>query len=338
MILLCGIPSESPLAMVAQAAAARGIEAVTLNQRQTLCTDLTLRIDHGHVTGWLEIEDRGWPLDAFEGIYVRMMDHRELPEIRDEPVNARARQHADRLHDTLCEWLEVSPARVVNRMSAMGSNSSKTYQAGLVRHFGFDTPETLVTSNPAHVEEFRARFDGVIYKSISGVRSIVAPLQERDPRLQRIRWCPVQFQERVRGFDVRVHVIGQDAFATRVHSGATDYRYATDQTGSAASLEPFELSDEIQARCVAMTGEMGLAFSGIDLRFADDGRVVCFEVNPSPGFSYYEANTEQPIAETLAAYLAGAGPELAVRIPGGRTDTSSALEHWSAATAAGPMA
>jgi glutathione synthase/RimK-type ligase-like ATP-grasp enzyme len=134
----------------------------------------------------------------------------------------------------------------------------------------------------------------------------------------------VQFQERVRGFDVRVHVIGPEAFATRVHSGATDYRYASDQTGSDASLEPFELPDEVRARCVAMTGEMGLAFSGIDLRFADDGRIVCFEVNPSPGFSYYEANTGQPIADTLAGYLAGAGAELAVRFPAGRADASAA--------------
>ena len=30
-----------------------------------------------------------------------------------------------------------------------------------------------------------------------------------------------------------------------------------------------------------------------------DGSATCFEVNPSPGYSYYEANTEQPIAASL---------------------------------------
>jgi hypothetical protein len=33
--------------------------------------------------------------------------------------------------------------------------------------------------------------------------------------------------------------------------------------------------------------------------------VFCFEVNPSPGYSYFEANTGQPIARAVARYLAG---------------------------------
>jgi glutathione synthase/RimK-type ligase-like ATP-grasp enzyme len=233
------------------------------------------------------------------------MDHRALPEIRNEPVDSPARLHADRFHDALYEWLEMTSARVVNRLSSMASNGSKPYQAGLVQRFGFDTPETLVTSDPAQVGAFQRRFGDVVYKSISGVRSIVTTLKEDDVRLDRIRWCPVQFQERVAGTDVRVHVVGDEVFATRVRSTATDYRYAGEQVGAMAVLEPLDLSAEVAARCVDMTAAMGLAFSGIDLRFAEDGRVICFEVNPSPGFSYFEANTGQPIASAVAAYLAG---------------------------------
>jgi hypothetical protein len=33
--------------------------------------------------------------------------------------------------------------------------------------------------------------------------------------------------------------------------------------------------------------------------------VYCFEVNPSPGFSYYEANAGQPISTAVAEYLTG---------------------------------
>jgi hypothetical protein len=32
--------------------------------------------------------------------------------------------------------------------------------------------------------------------------------------------------------------------------------------------------------------------------------VICFEVNPSPGFSYYEGHTGQPISAAIARYLA----------------------------------
>ena len=57
---------------------------------------------------------------------------------------------------------------------------------------------------------------------------------------------------------------------------------------------------------MAAARTLGLHFAGIDLRRAPDGRWFCFEVNPSPGFTYYEAHTGQPIADAVASYLAAA--------------------------------
>ncbi len=48
-----------------------------------------------------------------------------------------------------------------------------------------------------------------------------------------------------------------------------------------------------------------MAFAGIDLKITPDSQVYCFEVNPSPAFSYYEAGTGQQISEAVARYLAG---------------------------------
>lgn len=42
---------------------------------------------------------------------------------------------------------------------------------------------------------------------------------------------------------------------------------------------------------------------GIDPRLTDDGRFVCFEVNPSPAHTVYEEATGQPIAAALARHL-----------------------------------
>mgnify|MGYP006184765043 CR=1 FL=1 len=61
-------------------------------------------------------------------------------------------------------------ARVV---APMGSNSSKPFQAQLIRQYGFAVPETLITNNPEHVLAFRDKHKRIVYKSISGVRSIV---------------------------------------------------------------------------------------------------------------------------------------------------------------------
>ena len=194
---------------------------------------------------------------------------------------------------------------MVNRCDPQGSNGSKPYQAQLIRQYGLLVPETLITNDPAAVLVFRRRHGALIYKSMSGVRSIVKTLDDADiARLDAIRWCPVQFQALVPGVDMRVHVVGQDVFATEIVSDVTDYRYAT-KMGGTTTLRAAEIPADLAERCVALTAGLGLRFSGIDLRIGPDGSATCFEVNPSPAYSYYEANTGQPIAASLARHLAG---------------------------------
>ena len=185
---------------------------------------------------------------------------------------------------------------------------SKPFQGQIVRRHGFDIPETLISNDPDAVRAFHASHGPLIYKSISGVRSIVAELDVTDrDRLERIRWCPVQFQQRVAGTDIRVHVVGEDVHATEIASDGVDYRYAS-QRGGRTDLSAITLPGDVAERCVAMTAAMGLSLSGIDLRRALDGRYYCFEVNPSPAFSYYELDTGQPIAASIAALLMAASP------------------------------
>jgi NAD(P)-dependent dehydrogenase (short-subunit alcohol dehydrogenase family) len=49
--------------------------------------------------------------------------------------------------------------------------------------------------------------------------------------------------------------------------------------------------------------EMFAKICGIDLRRRPDGEHVCFEVNPMPGYSYFESETGQAISEALVDYL-----------------------------------
>jgi glutathione synthase/RimK-type ligase-like ATP-grasp enzyme len=149
---------------------------------------------------------------------------------------------------------------------------------------------------------FREEFGDIVYKSTSGERSIVTSFTDADvERLSLLASAPVQFQEFVLGLDVRAHVVGSEVFATAVESEAVDYRY---DTSGRTRMTPIQLPAEIAAECVAVTRRLGLELSGVDLRFADDGRVVCFEVNPSPAFIVYEDQTGQPIAAAIARRLA----------------------------------
>jgi glutathione synthase/RimK-type ligase-like ATP-grasp enzyme len=303
MILLCGIPSESPLAMVARALDALGADYRVLNQRKVADLDIAWQIDGAGIAGTLRLEDT-LRLTDIGAVYFRLMDDRILPELEGEPEGSPARRHARGFHDALLRWLEVAPGRIVNRAEPQGSNGSKPYQAQLIQHYGLRVPETLITNDPDAVLAFQREHGTLIYKSMSGVRSIVHALGPDDlARLDLIRWCPVQFQALVPGIDVRAHVVDREVHATEIISDIIDYRYAR-RAGGSAELRATELAPETADKCIALARGLRLPFAGIDLKITPDGEVFCFEVNPCPAFSFYEANTGQPIAASLARYLA----------------------------------
>jgi RimK-like ATP-grasp domain len=304
MIVLCGIPSESPLAMVAAALTAREAKFIVVNQREVARNRLRVRLEDSRTDGELVGGGTTVPLEAVTGLYLRLMDDSRLPEVVDEPPDSESRRRARTFHELLAQWAEVTPATVINRYSHMGSNFSKPYQSQLIAGLGFRVPDTLVSNDPEAVLTFREHHRQVIYKSVSSERSIVRMLTDSDlSRLERIEHCPVQFQEYVPGEDIRVHTIGDRVFATAIASSSTDYRYAASRTGSSPTLTATDVPDDIADRCIRLAASLGLEFAGIDLRCDEHGRYFCFEINPSPGFSYYESHTGQPIAQAVAAHL-----------------------------------
>ncbi len=318
-VLLWGVPSEPPVAMVGRRLATLGADVLVVRPGGIeQHADITIGgrgAGSGPaadplvtLAGTIRAGGRSVELARITGAYLRPVEPELVPGLNGQPELAHARQ----MQEILTGFTEAAPGingcRVANRLSAMASNGSKPYQAQVIVRHGFSSPDTLVSTDPQEVLEFAARHKQVVYKSCSGVRSIVTafdPVADRE-RLQRLRWCPVQFQERVVGPDVRVHVVGGETFAAIVDSTAVDYRYARAQVGVDPRLRAYQLDDDIAARCVALAADLDLPFAGIDLKLADDQRVICFEVNPSPGFSWYESAAGLPISQAVARWLLGA--------------------------------
>jgi glutathione synthase/RimK-type ligase-like ATP-grasp enzyme len=192
---------------------------------------------------------------------------------------------------------------VVNRVAGGISNNSKPYQALLLRRAGLRVPPTLVTNDAEAARAFVSAHGAVIYKSLSGIRSIVRRLEPADlSRLDLLRHGPAQFQAYVPGDNVRVHTVGDRVFAVRVHSEAVDYRYAH-RDGLDMEMERSSLPRTIQDACVAVARDLDLPLAGIDLKQTPDGEWYCFEVNPCPGFLYYERHSGLPISAALADLL-----------------------------------
>lgn len=302
MILLWGIAEERPLAAVRAALASMGRDAFVFDQRDSLELSLELTVGkdvRGRVVG----PSRSIDLSRVSAVYARPYDPTAIPAISRRSRGSAAFRHAVELHQAFRAWTEVTPARVVNRLAAMGSNSSKPYQAALLKKLGFEVPETLVTTDPEAARGFLEAHPDAIYKSVSDARSVVARVTpEHLERLADVAGCPTQFQAYVPGTDVRVHVVGERVFPVRIESRATDYRYPGEHPVERSITT---LPDAIAELCVRVARELSLPVAGIDLRHTDEGKWCCFEVNPSPAFPYFDL--DGGIARAIAELLAEGG-------------------------------
>jgi glutathione synthase/RimK-type ligase-like ATP-grasp enzyme len=211
-------------------------------------------------------------------------------------------------YQALSAWAELTSAAVLNRPSAAASNRSKPYQLGPIRAAGFAAPDTLVTTSPDNVYAFWAEHHAIVYKSVSGVRSIVAKFDPEDKtRIGDVAACPTQFQQYIDGIDHRVHVIGDTVIACRIESTAIDYRYPA-ASGGATAMSAVILRDDVEQRCRHLTHSLGLSLAGIDLKLDRHGQWWCLEVNTAPGFIWFETHTGLPITDAVANLLVnGAG-------------------------------
>jgi hypothetical protein len=302
MILVWGVPTDSPTSAVLAALSRLGAETFLLDQRDARdiafqpATDRKAGGVINTCTGVLDLSD-------VTAAYVR--PHETAALLAGSNLSKADRSRIAARDDALLSWCDFAPARIVNRPEAMASNNSKPYQAALIHGLGFSIPATLVTNDLDALAAFQARNGTLVYKSASGIRSIVALYDPCDSdRRADLATCPTQFQQWIPGTDVRVHVVGNDVFACEVRSPAIDYRYPQDEA-ERPTMTPCSLPPDIADGCRRLAAGLGLALAGIDLRRSEQGVWVCFEVNPSPGFTYYEEAAGLPIADATAGFLSG---------------------------------
>jgi hypothetical protein len=304
MVLLWGIPSDPPMAAVERILKRDRVPHSYLDQRAILDTELILNCGET-VGGMLRVAGEELHLEDVKAVYPRPYDWNLIKPVADAGPQSPEFQHANALQQALSIWLDLTPALVLNRPREMALNYSKPYQAARIEASGFAIPETLLTTDPGAVQDFRRTHGAIIYKSVSAMRSIVSQLRPEDEeRLDGVSWCPTQFQRRIVGPEVRAHVIGDEILACEIITKADDYRYAS-LSGDSLEIRPYELPPDCAARCRRVVAEMRFVIAGIDLRH-ENGTWYCFEVNPSPGFMYYQEQTGQPIDEAIARLLATA--------------------------------
>ena len=209
----------------------------------------------------------------------------------------------------------------VNHPDDNRAAGSKLSQLRRAREIGFIVPSTLVTNDAAVVRTFAGACSaaGLVCKPLEeGLLELAgeerlfftSPLEiASDDALEDLGPEPYLFQQFIpKLYDVRVTVIGDEVFATRIESqatekGKTDWRRA----GAEAVHTPENLPVDLAALCVALTRSYRLNFAAIDLAYTPDGYSF-FEINPNGQWAWIEQLTEQPLRSSMADLLERGAP------------------------------
>jgi glutathione synthase/RimK-type ligase-like ATP-grasp enzyme len=286
-VLLWGLLEDRTMRSVHDQLRAHDVPLVFVNHAAVDRTRVRITADRG-LTHILSHEQSELALDAFTAAYLRPYDARDYADA-DE-------LHAARVHHLLAGWAAQSAALVVNRPAAEATNHSKLAQARTIAATGLLTPESIVTNETEEMRAFLGLHGRGVLKSLSAVRSVVRELSVDDVPSRPIG--PAFLQRLIPGRNVRVHVVGDAAFACAIDSDAIDYRYGSVQ------LNETTLPTDVAARCINLACRLGLAIAGIDLIVTPDGEWYCLEANPNPGFSAYDEVHSGAVAAALARLLA----------------------------------
>jgi hypothetical protein len=300
-ILLVGDPEDLCLAYVGWCAERRGIATTVLAEDEL---GVGWRLGRLGSPGAVEVGGEAVPPSDIAGAFIRLNPGPQLPaELGTMPEAHRAFVVIER-RNAISAHLDAAPFPVVNRPLAGRENGSKPLQMLALAAHGLSVPSWIVTNELAVVREFLTRCpDGAVYKAASGLRSRVRRVD--DELLGRLGrgTSPVVIQRYVPGNDVRVHLIGRNAFGARVLSDAVDYRWDERDTQYRREVVP----DAVVQPCRAAARAAGLTLSGIDFRVDAHGTWHCLEMNPVPTFLPYEVGARLPIADAVLDLLTEGG-------------------------------
>ena len=299
MILLWGIQDDAPMSLVMEDFIHSGADFFFLDQHDVFTDSIEYAFERESGAQCV-IYSKGTRIDLKDvsAVYLRPYNFREFDTALNKSLEDPLIQRAAAFEMQLTACLNSSDAVVVNRTDPSSTNNSKPFQLSLIHKTGLKIPETYISNDNQAVKKFLLGNPSSIYKSISGVRSIVSQVENAQLEyLQDVSWCPTLFQKLIPGTNYRVHVIGDRIFALRIHSDKLDYRY-----GNTAMFAE-ELPESIAAKCRALNSLLGLHFSGVDLIRTQEDEWYCLEVNPSPAYSYFQYKSGEPISQALCAFL-----------------------------------
>ncbi|RFU49587.1 MvdC/MvdD family ATP grasp protein [Paraburkholderia sp. DHOC27] len=211
---------------------------------------------------------------------------------------------------------ETSGVPWMNRPSHVQRAENKLTQLALARECGFLVPRTLVTNDPKAARRFVTSVPRAIAKTLGGgtihdngtdfalfTHTVTAEALTVDAAVQA---APCIFQEQmVKGFDIRVTVVGKFIFATRIATthDEVDWRAADRR---AVQYHMHRIPEELERRCHVLMQRLGLIYGCLDFVLTPAGEYAFLEINPSGQWGWIDEETHSSITQSIVRLLINA--------------------------------
>jgi glutathione synthase/RimK-type ligase-like ATP-grasp enzyme len=212
--------------------------------------------------------------------------------------------------------LRTTGARWMNHPDAARRARHKPWQLRLAQDSGLAVPATLITTFPQAAREFAERFPDLVVKPVSGAhpqeppRAVPTSRVAPDTDFSAVAYGPTLLQRRIaKRADIRLTVVGDTLLAARkpadpdAHPDDVDVRFAP----SGSPWLPADVPPRVAEGVRRYMRSAELAYGAFDFAEDADGIWWFLECNQSGQFGFVEMDTGQPIAATIAKWLAADG-------------------------------
>ncbi|MFF3846684.1 ATP-grasp ribosomal peptide maturase [Streptomyces sp. NPDC002328] len=292
---------------------AAGVPVVRLDPADlTHTVALSAEYVHGAFRGHLSSAGRLVSLDSLRSVWVRRPG---TAAVRASQPSAWLTEEASQ---ALYGMLRGSGARWMNHPDAARRARHKPWQLRLAQRSGLPVPATLITTFPQAARDFAERYPDLVVKPVSGAHPQDPPRAVPTTRVPpgadfaAVAYGPTLLQRRVaKRADIRLTAVGDRLLAARKATApdgdpdAVDVRFAP----STEPWRPVEAPPRLADAVRTYLREAELAYGAFDFAEDADGTWWFLECNQSGQFGFVEVETGQPIARTIAEWLAGPGPD-----------------------------
>lgn len=267
---------------------------------------------HGAFRGHLQSAGRLVSLAGLRSVWVR----------RPGTAATRTPEPSDWLTEessqALYGMLRSSDARWMNHPDAASRARHKPWQLRLAQRCGLPVPATLITTFPQAAREFAERYPDLVVKPVSGAhpqdppRAVPTSRVAPDADFAAVAFGPTLLQRRVaKRADIRLTAVGEQLLAARKATAPDADPADVDVRFAPADIpwRPVDVPPRVTTAVRSYLSGAELAYGAFDFAEDADGTWWFLECNQSGQFGFVEVETGQPIARTIAEWLAQPGPE-----------------------------